>query len=82
MQQIIKIGDNVTFDTDKIEQFKAETSSPDKAVQDYRQLVLAGVDQVGVVKEIGYALATVKYADGWELPVPIKYLIVLPTAEE
>ncbi|WP_276131904.1 hypothetical protein [Polluticoccus soli] len=74
---VIKIGDKVTFDTDKIEQFKAETSSPDKAVQDYRQLVLAGVDQVGIVKEIGYSLATVEYPDGWELPIPVKYLIVL-----
>lgn len=75
----IKIGDKVTFDTDKIEQFKEETSSPDKAVQDYRQLVLAGVDKVGVVKELGYAMITVAYADGWELPIPAKYLLILPT---
>jgi len=73
----IKVGDRVTFDTDKVEQFKAETSSSDKAVQDYRQLVLAGADQIGVVKEVGYAMATVIYSDGWELPVPLKYLIVL-----
>ena len=73
----IKVGDKVTFDNDKVEQFEAETSSPDKAVQDYRQLVLAGVDMAGVVKEIEYAMATVTYPDGWELPVPVKYLIVL-----
>lgn len=74
---IIKIGDKVTFDTDKVEKFKAETLSADKAVQDYRKLVLAGVDQVGIVTEIGYALVTVVYPDGWELPVPVKYLTVL-----
>jgi len=78
----IKIGDKVTFDNDKVEQFEAETSSEDKAVQDYRRLILAGVDQVGVVKEIGYAIATVTYPDGWELPVPVKYLMVLTTFEK
>lgn len=77
----IKIGDKVTFDTDNIEQFKEETSSPDKAVQDYRNLVLSGIDQVGTVKEVGYDLTTVLFADGWELPIPTKYLIVLPSIE-
>lgn len=78
----IKKGDKVTFDTDSIEQFKEETSSSDKAVQEYRKLVLAGVDQVGTVKEVGYDLTTVLLADGWELPIPTKYLIVLPCIEE
>lgn len=73
----IKVGDTVTFDTDNIESFMADTTSDDKAVQDYRKLVLAGVDQVGVVKEIGFAIATISYSDGWELPVPVKYLLVL-----
>jgi len=77
----IRIGDKVTFDTDNIEQFKEETSSPEKAVQDYRNLVLAGVDQVGTVKEVGYDLTTVLFADGWELPIPTKYLMVLPPIE-
>lgn len=40
---VIKIGDRVTFDTDQIELFKAETSSEDKAVKQYQQLVLGGV---------------------------------------
>ena len=75
----IKKGDKVTFDTDNIELFKEETSSPDKAVQEYRKLVLAGVDQVGTVKEVGVDLTTVLFADGWELPIPTKYLIILPT---
>ena len=77
-QQQIRIGDRVTFDNDKIEVFKTETSSPEKAVQQYRQLVLAGIDQIGVVKELGGNLTTVSYPDGWVLPLPTKYLIVLP----
>lgn len=60
----IKVGDKVTFDTDNIELFKEETSSPDKAVQEYRKLVLAGVDEIGTVKAVGYALTTVLFADG------------------
>jgi hypothetical protein len=77
--QEIRIGDRVTFDNDRVELFKAETSSEDKAVQQYRKLVLAGIDQIGVVKELGGNLTTVSYPDGWELPVPTKYLIVLPS---
>ena len=77
-EQPIKIGDKVTFDNDKIEIFKAETSSDDKAVKQYQKLVLAGIDQVGLVKEFLGNLTTVSYPDGWDLPVPTKYLIVLP----
>jgi hypothetical protein len=76
--QKIKVGDKVTFDNDQIELFKAETSSKDKAVQQYQQLVLGGIDQVGVVKELGGNLTTVSYPDGWDLPVPTKYLVILP----
>ena len=65
-------------DNDKIEVFKAETSSLDKAITQYQQLILGGVDQIGVVKELGGNLTTVSYPDGWDLPVPTKYLIVLP----
>ena len=77
INKTIKVGDKVTFDNDQIEIFKAETSSEEKSVRQYRQLVLGGVDQVGVVKELGGNLTTVSYPDGWELPVPTKYLIVL-----
>ena len=73
----IKVGDRVTFDTNDVDLFIADTASEDKAVQDYRRLVLAGINQVGIVKETGFALATVIYPDGWELPVPVKYLVVL-----
>ena len=77
-KQVIKTGDKVVFDNDKIEVFKAETSGPDKAIKQYQQLVLGGVDQIGIVKELGGNLTTVSYPDGWDLPVPTKYLIVLP----
>jgi hypothetical protein len=75
----IKVGDKVTFDNDKIELFNAETQSNDKAVRQYQQLVLGGINQVGIVKELGANLTTVSYPDGWDLPVPTKYLIVLPS---
>lgn len=75
----IQVGDKVIFDNDKIEIFKRETSSDDNAVKQYQQLVLGGIDQVGVVKELGGNLTTVSYPDGWDLPVPTKYLIILPS---
>jgi hypothetical protein len=64
--QTVKVGDKVTFDNDKIEIFKSETSSNDKAIRQYQQMVLGG------------NLTTVSYPDGWVLPVPTKYLIILP----
>ena len=75
----INVGDKVTFDNDKIEIFKTETSNDDKAVRQYQQLVLGGISQVGVAKELGGNLTTVSYPDGSDLPVPTKYLIVLPS---
>ncbi|WP_132051861.1 hypothetical protein [Pseudocnuella soli] len=78
MNKKLNVGDKVTFDNDKIELFKAETSSTEKAVQQYQKLVLGGVNQVGIVKDLGGNLTTMSYADGWDLPVPTKYLIVLP----
>lgn len=80
MHLMIKEGDKVTFDSDKIESFREETSGNDPEIRKYQRLVLAGVNQVGVVKNLGPGenLITVSYPDGWDLPVPIKYLIVLP----
>lgn len=77
MNKKLNIGDKVTFDSEKIELFKAETSSSEKAVQKYQQLVLGGVNQIGIVKELGGNLTPVAYPDGWDLPVPTKYLVVL-----
>lgn len=78
----IAVGDKVTFDNDRIEEFKAETDLDNKEIQQYRKLVLAGIDQVGVVKELNGNLTTVSYPDGWDLPVPTKYLLVLPSFDE
>lgn len=78
MANTMKVGDKVTFDNDKVELFKAETSGNDKNIQQYQKLVLAGKDQVGTVKELGLDLTTVSYPDGWDLPVPTKYLVVMP----
>lgn len=72
------IGSKVTFDTDRVEEFKKETASESNEIQQYQKLVLAGVNQVGVVKELGNPLTTVSYPDGWDLPVPTKYLVLLP----
>ena len=77
-KQSIKIGDKVTFDNDQVGLFKAETSSKAKAIVQYQQLVLGGMDQIGIVKELNGNLTTVSYPDGWDLPVPTKYLIILP----
>jgi 3-isopropylmalate dehydratase small subunit len=76
--QRVKVGDKVTFDNDKVEVFKAETNLNSKELQQYRKLVLAGIDQIGIVKEPGTTMTTVSYPDGWDLPIPTKYLIVLP----
>lgn len=78
INQTIKAGDKVTFDNDKIEVFKAETNLDNKEIRQYRKLVLAGIDQVGTVKEPGENMTTVSYPDGWDLPIPTKYLVILP----
>ena len=75
IKQTIQVGDKVTFDNHKISLFKAETSSTDKAVMQYQKLVLKGINLTGVVKELDDALNTVTFLDGWELPIPTKYLI-------
>ena len=79
LNKTIKVGDKITFDNDQIEVFKAETTGDDKAIGQYQQLVLGGIGQVAVVAALGCNLTTVSYPDGWELPVPTKYLIVLPS---
>jgi hypothetical protein len=77
----IKIGDRVTFDNDQINLFVAETTSVSPEVSEYQRLVLAGVDQVGTVQEITMNMTTVYFSDGWVLPIPTKYLVVLPEVE-
>lgn len=79
--QQIQVGAKVTFDSDQIELFIAETSSNENSVRQYQQIVLGGVNQVGIVRELGGNLTTVAYPDGWVLPVPTKYLVVLPSCD-
>lgn len=74
----IKIGDKVTFDSDMIETFIKETTSENTEVMKYQKLVMAGIDQIGTVKVLGEPLTTVSYPDGWDMPIPTKYLVVLP----
>ncbi len=73
----MKIGDSVIFDHSKIEIFKSETTSSDKAISQYQELVLAGIDQTGIIIKIEDNLSYIGYPDGWELPIPTKYLIPL-----
>lgn len=74
----LKEGDKVTFDNDRIELFKAETGNDNAEIKEYQRLVLAGIDQVGTVKEYGHNITTVLFEDGLELPMPTKYLVHLP----
>ena len=69
--QPIKAGDNV---------FKAKTNLDNYEIQKYRKRVLAGIDQIGVVREAGVTMTNVAYPDGWELPIPSIFLIVLAEA--
>ena len=77
MDKQITIGDKVTFDTAQVEIFKHETSGDSREIRQYQELVLAGVNQVGIVKGFNGNLTNVSYPDGWKLPVPTKYLFVL-----
>ncbi|MDE3235478.1 MAG: hypothetical protein KGO81_05940 [Bacteroidota bacterium] len=72
------IGDRVLFNPEKVEIFKSETSADNPDIRKYQELVLAGIDQIGIVKEPGEDLTWVTYPDGWELPVPTKYLLAAP----
>ncbi|HSC54078.1 MAG TPA: hypothetical protein VLC98_10670 [Phnomibacter sp.] len=78
LQTALKTGTKVRFNADKIEIFKTESDIDNREIQQYRKLVLGGIDQAGVVKEPGTSMTTVSYPDGWELPIPTKYLVVLP----
>jgi hypothetical protein len=78
MRQAFKVGDKVTFDNDNVSVFIAETTNVSTEITQYQKMVLASIDQVGTVQEYGPDMTTVLYDDGWALPVPTKYLILLP----
>jgi hypothetical protein len=74
VQPDFTIGDSVIFDNCHLEQFVQETNHTEELRQ-YQKIVVAGMKQTGTVKEFMGNLTTVAYPDGWELPVPTKYLL-------
>ena len=70
-----KVGDKVIFDAARVDEFKKETSKSNEELKKYQKLIIGGVNQVGVVLKIEENLTWVKYPDGWEIPVPTKYLL-------
>ena len=74
--QDFKVGDRVMFNPEHIEQFKRETHSDSKEIQQYRMLVLDGVDQKGSVLCPGEIMTNVQFDDGWDLPIPTKHLVL------
>lgn len=75
----LSVGDNVIFNQMFIEQFIEETSGKSKELDKYRQIVMGGVEQVGIIKEIDSEnnMITVSYPDGWNVPIFKKYLKVV-----
>jgi abortive infection bacteriophage resistance protein len=78
MKQQLKKGDKVAFDKNCIKRFVEETTNVNDEVTKYQKLVLSGMDQVGQVKEYGQNMTTVAFPDGWDLPIPTKYLVLTP----
>ena len=74
MKSDLIIGDSVIFDSQQIEPFISETNGS-KDLQQYQKIVLGGIEQIGIVKDFNGNMATIAYPDGWEVPVPIKYLL-------
>lgn len=74
----LKIGDQVTFNSDNLDAFNTATDIDNIEIQRYRQLVLAGANQIGVVNGFDGKLVTVSYPDGWQIPIAPQYLILLP----
>jgi len=77
MKTDIIIGDKVTFDSNKIEDFKLKTNSDNLDLIKYQKLVLAGVNLIGIAKGFDENMVVVSYPDGWEVPIPLTYLVSL-----
>jgi len=63
------------FDATRVDEFMRERSYFNNNIKKYKKMVVGGVNQVGVVFKTAGNLTWVKYPDGWEVPVPKKYLI-------
>jgi hypothetical protein len=72
-------GNNVIFNQMFIEQFIEETSGKSNELDKYRQIVMGGIEQIGIVRKIDLDtnMVTVSYPDGWNIPIFIKYLKVV-----
>ena len=77
MRQKLQQGDKVKFNLDKVDDFISETTNVNREIDQYQKIVLSGRDQIGTIKELGINLSTVSFDDGWELPIPTKYLVLL-----
>jgi hypothetical protein len=74
----MRVGDKVVFDMEFVMKFIEETTTDNESLLQYQKLILAGANQIGVIKKLGDPLTTVSYPDGWDLPIPTKYLIIVP----
>lgn len=74
MNSQINEGDSVIFDTSFLEQFVLETNETDELRQ-YQKIVVAGINQIGTVRGFQGNMTTIIYPDGWEVPIPTKYLL-------
>ena len=73
----LRIGDVVKFDKTFKEVFIKETTGVDDATTKYQQLVLNGIDEIGVIIDFDGNITNVQFSDGWKLPIPTKYLILI-----
>ena len=48
----LKIGDNVIFNQMFVEQFIEETTGKSRELDRYQKIVMEGIDQIGIIKEI------------------------------
>jgi hypothetical protein len=78
MHTKITTGDKVGIDTDKLEVFIEETTSDNKELQQYQQLVLSVVGKAGIVKQEEGTFTMVAYPGMQDIKIPTKYLVVLP----
>jgi hypothetical protein len=71
-----EVGDRVKFNLKYLEAFTSETDFDSHEIQQYRRMVLLGINQTGILIEVNEPLSTVAFPDGWNLPIPTKYIIL------
>lgn len=74
---IIRIGDNVMFDVDMLEDFKSSIKSDSIKMTKYVKSVEDHIGKVGIVDAIGYNVVDVRYGRR-KVSLPGKYLIMAP----